>query len=68
MTQRMLAMFRRPGDPKEYSHLYALPAATIPATYLGAIAAGYASPALHDMAGLAASALCIASIAGLSSQ
>lgn len=68
MTQRMLNMFKRPTDPKEHGYMYALPAVAIPTAYISAMAAGYSSPALHDMAGLAASALCIASIAGLSSQ
>jgi H+-translocating NAD(P) transhydrogenase len=65
----MLGMFRRPTDVPEYSHVFALPAIAIPAGYLGALAyTGGANPALHDMAGLAAAALCIGSVAGLSSQ
>jgi H+-translocating NAD(P) transhydrogenase len=40
MTHRMLAMFRRPGDPSEHTHLYAIPAAAIPAAYIGAVAMG----------------------------
>ena len=68
MTSRMLAMFRRPGDLPEYTHLYALPAVAIPGAYLGALGLGVDNPSLHTMAGLAASLMCFGGIAGLSSQ
>lgn len=66
MTQRMLDMFKRPGDPPEYNSLYAIPAAT----FLGGY--GYAAmqnlPEIHQMAYLAASLCCVGALAGLSSQ
>ena len=36
VTQRMLNMFRRPTDPREYNYLYAVPGAAL----VGAYAAG----------------------------
>lgn len=38
ITQRMLDMFRRPGDPEEHNQLYAIPGAAL----LAGSAAGYA--------------------------
>lgn len=68
MTQRMLNMFKRPGDVSDYPMVYALPAAAIPALYAGALATGHASPELHALTGLAAAAMCVGSIGGLASQ
>lgn len=66
VTQRMLNMFKRPDDPKEYNMLYGIPAAG----FLGAY--GYAAfqnlPEIHQMAYLAASLCCVGALAGLSSQ
>lgn len=39
ITQRMLDMFRRPGDPEEHNYLYAIPAAGL----VGAYALGHAA-------------------------
>ncbi len=33
ITQRMLDMFKRPTDPPEYNHLFAIPGAAMLATY-----------------------------------
>lgn len=66
VTQRMLNMFKRPDDPKEYNSLYGIPAVG----FLGAY--GYAAfqnlPEVHQMAYLAASLCCVGALAGLSSQ
>ena len=47
-------MFKRPTDPPEYTHLFAVPALAIPAAYLGALAYAPAlaldATALHDTA------------------
>lgn len=41
ITQRMLDMFKRPGDPDEHMHLMAIPAAALIGTYaLGTMAGG----------------------------
>lgn len=37
ITQRMLDMFRRPGDPKEHNYLYAIPGTAL----LAGAAAGH---------------------------
>ena len=68
MTRRMLDMFKRKTDPDENESLWLVPGAVIPATYLGALAAGYGGPALDMAAGLASSMLCIGALGGLSSQ
>jgi len=68
MTRRMLEMFRRKGDPSEYERLWLIPGVGVPAAYLGATYLGYGGPALNAAAGLAAAALCIGAIGGLSSQ
>ena len=41
VTKRMLDMFKRPGDPQEYTHLYGVPAAV----YMGGVIAGHLSGA-----------------------
>jgi NAD(P) transhydrogenase len=66
VTQRMLDMFRRPTDPPDYNHLWAIPAAVSIGGYVAANLMGYSQ--LHQMAYLASSLCCIASLAGLSSQ
>lgn len=66
ITQRMLDMFKRPGDPPEYNQLYAIPAAALLGTYAVGHLAGY--PEMTSTAYLAASGLCIGSIACLAQQ
>ena len=66
ITQRMLDMFRRPGDPPEHNALYAIPAAAMLAVYAAGTYAGY--PEVESTAYLAASGLCIGSIACLAQQ
>lgn len=69
ITQRMLDMFKRPTDPKEYNHLYAIPAGTLVGGYLlGDLLAWGHAPGLTSAAYMASSALCIAAIACLSNQ
>lgn len=66
ITQRMLDMFKRPGDPPEHRYLLAIPAAGFTTAYYAALANGASDVA---QAGYVASSLCcIAAIAGLSSQ
>jgi len=66
ITKRMLDMFKRPGDPDDVNYLYYLPAGAVVASYFALRAAGYDN--VYPMAGLAASFMCIGSIAGLASQ
>jgi H+-translocating NAD(P) transhydrogenase len=66
ITQRMLDMFKRPTDPPEYNHLYAIPAGAALATYAAGHLAGY--PEMQSTAYLAAAGLCIGSIACLAQQ
>ena len=66
ITQRMLDMFRRPTDAPQYNTLYAIPAAGMLGAYALGTAAGY--PEMQHTAYLAASGLCIGSIACLASQ
>lgn len=66
VTQRMLDMFRRPTDPKEYNFLYGIPAAAFIGGYGLAALNGYSE--VHQMAYLASSLCCVGALAGLSSQ
>ncbi len=66
VTKRMLDMFKRPTDPKEYNQLYAIPAAVTSLGLLAAYSSGYAS--VFQMGYLAASLCCIGGITGLASQ
>merc|ERR1719192_162405 len=66
VTQRMLDMFKRPGDPKEYNYLYGIPGAAFLASYGYAVSQGY--PEVHQMAYLASSLCCVGALAGLSAQ
>ncbi|PNS14918.1 26S proteasome regulatory subunit rpn-8 [Sphaceloma murrayae] len=66
ITKRMLDMFKRPTDPKEYSWLYTVPAAVFGGGFLYAASSGLAG--LVQGGYLVSSLLCIASISGLSSQ
>ncbi|CAH2068747.1 unnamed protein product, partial [Iphiclides podalirius] len=66
VTQRMLDMFKRPGDPPEYGYLYGIPAAALLGGYITTAMQGY--PEVHQMAYLASSLCCVGALAGLSSQ
>lgn len=66
VTQRMLDMFRRPGDPPEYNYLYAIPAAAFLTAYMGAH--HYQFPDIQQMGYLASSLCCVGALGGLSSQ
>ncbi|KAF2149574.1 PNTB-domain-containing protein [Myriangium duriaei CBS 260.36] len=66
ITKRMLDMFRRPGDPKDYGWLYAVPAAVFAGGFLWAVGSG--TEGLVQAGYLVSSVLCIASISGLASQ
>lgn len=66
ITQRMLDMFKRPTDPKEYNYLYAIPA--IAFTGLYGMAALNGLDHVHQMAYLGSSLCCVGALAGLSSQ
>ncbi|TGO67216.1 hypothetical protein BOTNAR_0046g00180 [Botryotinia narcissicola] len=66
ITKRMLDMFKRPTDPKEYPWLYAIPAVVFGAGYIAAASTGMAG--LVQAGYIASSLLCIASLSGLASQ
>jgi NAD(P) transhydrogenase len=66
ITQRMLDMFRRQGDPPDYAYTYGIAGAGFGAAYLAAAAMGYKEA--HQMAFLASSTCCIGAIGGLASQ
>merc|ERR1711899_537596 len=66
VTKRMLDMFKRPGDPKEYNYLYGIPGAAFLASYGYAVTQGY--PEVHTMGYLGSSLCCVGALAGLSSQ
>ncbi|GAB0093708.1 NAD(P) transhydrogenase, mitochondrial [Sergentomyia squamirostris] len=66
VTQRMLDMFKRPGDPPEYNMLFGIPATAFLGGYGYAAMTGF--PEIHQMAYLAASLCCVGALAGLSSQ
>ncbi|KAJ3415114.1 hypothetical protein HDV05_005522 [Chytridiales sp. JEL 0842] len=66
ISGRMLEMFRRVGDPKEYQSLYTVPAGLMAAGVVGAVGVGGASvvPAGY----LVSTLLCLSSLTGLASQ
>jgi len=67
VTSRMLDMFRRPGDPREYRYLWAIPAVTFGSAFVCArMLGGYT--AIEELSYLASSIFCISSIGALSSQ
>ena len=69
ITQRMLDMFSRPGDPKEHNNLFAYPAATLVGGYLvGSLIFGSHATGMTSAAYLASSAMCIAAIGCLANQ
>lgn len=55
-----------PGDPPEYTYLYAIPGAAVLGGYAAAKMAGY--PDIDQMAYLASSLCCVGALAGLSTQ
>lgn len=65
ITQRMLDMFKRPTDPKEYNYLYGVSGGVLAASILGAHMAGI--PHIYQMGWLASSLCCLGGIIGLSS-
>jgi NAD(P) transhydrogenase len=66
ITRRMLDMFKRPTDPKEYPWLYAIPGVLFGGGFLAAASTGMAG--LVQAGYLASSILCISSISGLATQ
>lgn len=66
ITKRMLDMFRRPTDPKEYPWLYAIPAVLFGGGYVAAVSTGMAG--LVQSGYLVSSLLCIGALSGLASQ
>jgi NAD(P) transhydrogenase len=66
ISKRMLDMFRRPTDPKEYPWLYAIPAAVFGGGYIYAASTGMAG--LVQAGYLVSSILCMTSLSGLASQ
>ncbi|KAG8730871.1 hypothetical protein FRC11_005608, partial [Ceratobasidium sp. 423] len=66
ITQRMLDMFKRPGDPPEYPWLYAVPGVVFTGAFLAAASTGMAG--LVQAGYLTSSLLCIGGLSGLASQ
>ncbi|KAI0032215.1 PNTB-domain-containing protein [Vararia minispora EC-137] len=66
ITKRMLDMFKRKGDPPEYSWLYGIPAVVFTGGFLAAASTGMAG--LVQAGYLTSSLLCIGSLSGLASQ
>ncbi len=66
ITQRMLDMFKRPGDPAEYNYLYAIPGVAFLGGYLSAHYHGYSD--ILQMGYLGASLCCVGALTGLASQ
>lgn len=66
ITKRMLDMFRRPGDPPEYTNLYVIPGAAVLGGYAAAKMGGYTD--IDQMAYLASSLCCVGALGGLSTQ
>lgn len=67
VTGRMLDMFRREGDPKDYGFLYTIPTGLFIG---GALAAQgiYGPQSIHSLAGLVSASSCIGALACLSNQ
>eukprot|EP01132_Coremiostelium_polycephalum_P009925 gene9925-12170_t len=66
ITKRMLDAFKLATDKPTYEYLYGIPSLAFMGAYLNCMATG--GPALHQLAYLASSILCILSIGGLASQ
>eukprot|EP01064_Diplonema_japonicum_P032003 TRINITY_DN591_c1_g2_i1.p1 TRINITY_DN591_c1_g2~~TRINITY_DN591_c1_g2_i1.p1 ORF type:complete len:1103 (+),score=355.27 TRINITY_DN591_c1_g2_i1:52-3360(+) len=67
ITLKMLAMFRRDSDPREYNQLYYIPAGAFLAASCAMQLSGIGT-GVQAMSYLAASTFCILSISGLSAQ
>jgi NAD(P) transhydrogenase len=67
VTGRMLDMFKREADPKDYNYLYSIPTGLFIG---GALAAQsvYGPQSIHSLAGLVSAASCISALACLSNQ
>eukprot|EP00162_Nutomonas_longa_P015401 comp22299_c0_seq1/m.53366 comp22299_c0_seq1/g.53366 ORF comp22299_c0_seq1/g.53366 comp22299_c0_seq1/m.53366 type:complete len:1046 (+) comp22299_c0_seq1:40-3177(+) len=65
ITKRMLDMFRRPGDPQDFTYFYGIPAASMIGLFVAGEAVGMD---LHQMAYLGSAICCISAIGGLASQ
>lgn len=68
VSGKMLDLFRRPTDPKEFFEFYAIPTALMIAGVAGAAFAGGNLENVSGVVGIAASICCIAAIAGLANQ
>ncbi|KAK0390468.1 hypothetical protein QR680_019368 [Steinernema hermaphroditum] len=66
ITKRMLDMFKRPTDPKEYNFLYGIPAVAFLGSYGASVFQGF--PEIHSLACLGSSLCCVGALAGLSNQ
>lgn len=66
VTQRMLDMFKRPGDPEEHNDVFKYPAAALAAG--SAVGIGLGASEMASLAYLASSTACIGSIACLAQQ
>ena len=66
ITQRMLDMFKRPGDKPEYNYLYSIPGLAFLSGYMGAHYHGYSD--ILQMGYLGASLCCVGALTGLASQ
>jgi NAD(P) transhydrogenase len=66
ITKRLLDMFKRSTDPKEYPLLYAVPAALFGGGFIWAASSGMAG--LVQAGYLVSSILCMTSLSGLPSQ
>lgn len=64
IAHRMLALFKRPGDPNEHNYIFAAPVVAGVATYLAMMEQGLS----HEGAYTAAIALCAAALGGLGTQ
>jgi len=68
ITQRMLGMFRRPDDPKEFNYLYGIPAAAFLGGYGYTAMNATGGGDIHQMAYFASSLCCLGALGGLASQ
>lgn len=66
ITKRMLDMFRRPNDPKDYNYLFAIPAGVLGATCTYGTLNDFHE--IHAISGLAAALCCIGALSALSAQ
>ena len=68
VSGKMLDLFRRPTDPKEYFEFYAVPATLMVAGVAGTAYVGGHLDTVSSAVSIAASICCIAAIAGLANQ